>query len=543
MPARRNFVSVALLSVILCTLIKESEESFSDQAECLRVCDLARQERSKTGVQDSRSHICHQCLKRRKDRQSLTIIQRQRRSLFQYSNCVGATEGNSAPNNVTSSKVTVTFGQYRNTSHWYVNVSWTPLKDFSGYYATLIRLAFEDDANVYCTKLTKNQTFLDINISFYGYTYPDPIYLLVLGLPYRSKKIKTPSYRPTKPTPSTVAETTANYTDLNSSSTTAPPTTPFQTSVFPTTNKNSSTTYFTSKKTSPKEGIFPTTNEKTSTTQTFASINVRATKGKHFINVFKLFPSDEKRVLINNESYFFLHAGPNHTPKYVAIAAASGIVLGLALVLGFLKCMFWYARRKRRGSFPVPSGFDYHAFIIYSKEDEMMMKKLQYLLEERYHLRCCIHYRDFTPGKPFTESMAESVHRSFKIIAVYSQNFVNSDYCTYELNLVNYRLLNKNDNCLVVFRIDGTDFNKLPQGIHERSVIDYHSVAERHFWVRRLLRFLEVPVNSDNQNDIAEQDEDNNNTCNNYHATGRKVRNSFVRLNSTTSTDTTVSYV
>ncbi|KAL9955683.1 hypothetical protein ACROYT_G037038 [Oculina patagonica] len=507
MPARRNFVSVALLSVILCTLIKESEESFSDQAECLRVCDLARQERSKTGVQDSRSHICHQCLKRRKDRQSLTIIQRQRRSLFQYSNCVGATEGNSAPNNVTSSKVTVTFGQYRNTSHWYVNVSWTPLKDFSGYYATLIRLAFEDDANVYCTKLTKNQTFLDINISFYGYTYPDPIYLLVLGLPYRSKKIKTPSYRPTKPTPSTVAETTANYTDLNSSSTTAPPTTPFQTSVFPTTNKNpsvfpttnknSSTTYFTS--------IFPTTNEKTSTTQTFAR--------------------------------------PNHTPKYVAIAAASGIVLGLALVLGFLKCMFWYARRKRRGSFPVPSGFDYHAFIIYSKEDEMMMKKLQYLLEERYHLRCCIHYRDFTPGKPFTESMAESVHRSFKIIAVYSQNFVNSDYCTYELNLVNYRLLNKNDNCLVVFRIDGTDFNKLPQGIHERSVIDYHSVAERHFWVRRLLRFLEVPVNSDNQNDIAEQDEDNNNTCNNYHATGRKVRNSFVRLNSTTSTDTTVSYV
>ncbi len=171
------------------------------------------------------------------------------------------------------------------------------------------------------------------------------------------------------------------------------------------------------------------------------------------------------------------------------------------------------------------------------------MKKLRYLLEEKHHLKCCIHYRDFKPGSPFYDSMAEGVEKSYKIIAVYSKNFLSSAYCTYELDLVKYRLLNQRDNCLVVFRIDGTDYEKLPPLIRKRSVIDHHNPAERRFWVRRLLRFLEVPVNPDNQNDIAEKDEDNNNTCNNYRATGRRVRNSFVRLNSTASTDTTVSQV
>lgn len=165
----------------------------------------------------------------------------------------------------------------------------------------------------------------------------------------------------------------------------------------------------------------------------------------------------------------------------------------------------------------------------------MMMKKISYLLEDKFHLKCCIHYRDFPPAGVFLDSMAESVEKSFKIIALYSQNFLESHYCIHELDLAKYRLLNRRDNCLVVIRIDGTDCKKLPQRIQERSVIDYHSAVERRFWVSRLLRFLEVPEYSGNQNDVAEQDNDNNNT--------RRVRNSFVRLNSTSSTDTTISHV
>ena len=51
MPARSDFVLTAVLSVFLFTLIKESGQNLSEQAECLHVCGLARQERSNTGVQ------------------------------------------------------------------------------------------------------------------------------------------------------------------------------------------------------------------------------------------------------------------------------------------------------------------------------------------------------------------------------------------------------------------------------------------------------------------------------------------------------------
>lgn len=167
------------------------------------------------------------------------------------------------------------------------------------------------------------------------------------------------------------------------------------------------------------------------------------------------------------------------------------------------------------------------------------MKRLVHLLEEKHHLKCCIHYRDFEPATVFYESMAESVAKSYKIIAVYSNNFLKSNYCMHELDLAKYRLLNQRDNCLVLIRIDGTDCNKLPPELRERSVIDYHNKLERPLWIGRLLRFLEVPEDCVNQSGITEQDRDNNNS----RTTGHRARNSFIRLNSTSSSDTTISQV
>ena len=42
--------------------------------------------------------------------------------------------------------------------------------------------------------------------------------------------------------------------------------------------------------------------------------------------------------------------------------------------------------------------------------------------------------------------MAKSVHKSYKIIAVYSQNFFKSRYCPHKLHLAKHRLLNRRDS-------------------------------------------------------------------------------------------------
>ena len=138
-----------------------------------------------------------------------------------------------------------------------------------------------------------------------------------------------------------------------------------------------------------------------------------------------------------------------------------------------------------------------------------MKEKLLPLLEERHHLKCCVHYRDFVPGKPFTESMAESVYNSYKIIAVLSSSFLKSNYCSYELNIAKYRLLNRKDDCLIMIRIDKEDCRKLPRALRKRTFIDYSNSIERPLWENKLLRFLNVSDYSGDQDERKHQVEHN----------------------------------
>ena len=140
-----------------------------------------------------------------------------------------------------------------------------------------------------------------------------------------------------------------------------------------------------------------------------------------------------------------------------------------------------------------------------------MDEKLLPLLEQRHHLKCCLHYRDFVPGKPFTESMAESVYNSYKIIAVLSSNFLKSNYCSYELDIAKYRLLNKKDDCLIMIRIDKEDCRKLPRALRKRTFIDYSNSLERPLWENKLLRFLNVSDGSGDQDSEKEKQSEYNN--------------------------------
>lgn len=167
----------------------------------------------------------------------------------------------------------------------------------------------------------------------------------------------------------------------------------------------------------------------------------------------------------------------------------------IGLFAGSLKCFFLLKKRKSSADNIqiLSSEFVYHAFIIYSQEDSKWVTgKLLPCLEEKHNFKCCVHYRDFAPGKPFEESMAESVYTSHKVIAVMSRNFFKSNYCRYELNIAKYRLLNKGDDSLIIIRIDNEDCGKLPKELRKRNFIDFSDPFERPLWEQKLLRFLNV---------------------------------------------------
>ena len=138
--------------------------------------------------------------------------------------------------------------------------------------------------------------------------------------------------------------------------------------------------------------------------------------------------------------------------------------------------------------------FKYHAFVIYSYKDILWLKdKLLPFLEEKHHLTCCVDYRDFVPGKPLLDNMADSVKNSYKVIALFSNNSVNSIYFPYELGLAIDRLVEKRDRSLIVIRIDNVDSGRLPSELQKRTFVDYYDIQQRSFWKQRLLKFLDFP--------------------------------------------------
>ena len=154
----------------------------------------------------------------------------------------------------------------------------------------------------------------------------------------------------------------------------------------------------------------------------------------------------------------------------------------------------------------LPIEFTYHAFIIYSQVDSHWVnRKLLPFLEEKHQLKCCVHYRDFAPGRPFQESMAESVYNSYKIIAVLSSNLLKSNFCSYELNIAKYRLLSKGDDSLIFIRIDNEDCRKLPRELRKRNFIDYSNPLERPFWEHKLLKFLNAEHTFGDQSEEAKR--------------------------------------
>lgn len=148
-------------------------------------------------------------------------------------------------------------------------------------------------------------------------------------------------------------------------------------------------------------------------------------------------------------------------------------------------------------SYIVPSssaGFKYHAFIIYSMCDSEWVNYTLIPTLENYGFKCCVHWRDFIPGRVFAQSIVESVHNSFKIIAVVSSNFIQSNCCDFEMQHAVNRLMNNRDDCLIVIKFDDAGVESLPASILNRSYIDFTQHTDRTTWESRLVEILNTDL-------------------------------------------------
>ncbi|XP_055364654.1 uncharacterized protein LOC114852857 [Betta splendens] len=111
----------------------------------------------------------------------------------------------------------------------------------------------------------------------------------------------------------------------------------------------------------------------------------------------------------------------------------------------FLALLVDRQQRKRQG----PNQYD--AFVSYNADDEpWVIGELLPKLEEEQGWKLCLHHRDFEPGKPIIDNITDAIYSSRKTICVISRKYLESEWCSREIQVASFRLFNEKKDVLIL---------------------------------------------------------------------------------------------
>ncbi|KFV80460.1 Toll-like receptor 1, partial [Struthio camelus australis] len=183
------------------------------------------------------------------------------------------------------------------------------------------------------------------------------------------------------------------------------------------------------------------------------------------------------------------------------------LTLVLVAVVAFLCVYFdalWYARMmwqwtqmKRRAWHSYPQEqenmLQFHAFISYSERDSLWVKNelIPNLEKGEGCVQLCQHERNFIPGKSIVENIIDCIEKSYKSVFVLSPNFVQSEWCHYELYFAHHKLFSENSNSLILILLEPIPpyviparYHKLKALMAKRTYLEWPKERSKHalFW-------------------------------------------------------------
>ncbi|NXJ95177.1 TLR6 protein, partial [Corythaixoides concolor] len=196
------------------------------------------------------------------------------------------------------------------------------------------------------------------------------------------------------------------------------------------------------------------------------------------------------------------------------------VTLVLVAVVAFL-CIYldvpWYVRMtwqwtqmKRRAWHNHPEEretvLEFHAFISYSERDSLWVKNelIPNLEKGEGHIQLCQHERNFIPGKSIVENIINCIEKSYKSIFVLSPNFVQSEWCHYELYFAHHKLFSENSDSLILLLLEPIPSYVIPARYHKlkalmakRTYLEWPKERSKHglFWANlRAAISINLPV-------------------------------------------------
>nr|XP_056711076.1 toll-like receptor 1 [Euleptes europaea] len=184
----------------------------------------------------------------------------------------------------------------------------------------------------------------------------------------------------------------------------------------------------------------------------------------------------------------------------VIIVVSVAIVCFLCIYLDipwYLKMMWQWTQVKRRiwKNYPedFPDDIEFHAFISYSEHDSDWVKNvlIPNLEKEDGSIRICQHERNFIAGKSIVENIIDCIEKSYRSIFVLSPNFVQSEWCHYELYFAHHKLFRENTSSLILLLLEPippyiipAKYYKLKALMAKRTYMEWPAEKSKHglFW-------------------------------------------------------------
>ncbi|NXQ28887.1 TLR1 protein, partial [Alaudala cheleensis] len=181
------------------------------------------------------------------------------------------------------------------------------------------------------------------------------------------------------------------------------------------------------------------------------------------------------------------HLSPLACNTALLLATALLLTLLLVAAVAFLCIRLdvpWYVRmtwqwtQTKRRAWHSPPGeqgpaLQFHAFISYSERDAPWVKNELIPSLERGEgcVRLCQHERNFVPGKSIVENIINCIEKSYKSIFVLSPNFVQSEWCHYELYFAHHKLFSENSNSLILILLEPIPPYLIPARYHKLKAL------------------------------------------------------------------------
>uniref|UniRef100_A0A3Q1IH40 TIR domain-containing protein n=1 Tax=Anabas testudineus TaxID=64144 RepID=A0A3Q1IH40_ANATE len=174
------------------------------------------------------------------------------------------------------------------------------------------------------------------------------------------------------------------------------------------------------------------------------------------------------------------------------------LAYGFYLFLAFL----YDSRKKKKGT---PHQFD--AFVSYNVHDEAWVyREMLPVLEEEQGWRLCLHHRDFQPGKPIMENITDAIYGSRKTICVISRHYLQSEWCSREIQMASFRLFDEHKDVLILLFLEEiptqqlSPYYRMRKTVKRRTYLSWPQAGQHTgvFWqnVRRALETGDGPTDN-----------------------------------------------